>query len=148
VEQTQELDDTAAFRNGKKWGPELEFPLPFGRLPTPQEAHVAALDEGTGASLKLSVLNPHGRVWTMVAGGGASVIYADTVSDLGFSEELGNYAEYSGGPNTEETVNSIIYVFTCYDGRMYHQHHHYFLFLCPVGFRWALLSSCCFLHLI
>jgi succinyl-CoA synthetase beta subunit len=24
-------------------------------------------------------LNPEGRIWTMVAGGGASVIYADTV---------------------------------------------------------------------
>jgi succinyl-CoA synthetase beta subunit len=24
-------------------------------------------------------LNPKGRIWTMVAGGGASVIYADTV---------------------------------------------------------------------
>ena len=32
----------------------------------------------------------------MVAGGGASVIYADTVGDLGYAHELGNYAEYSG----------------------------------------------------
>ena len=56
-----------------------------------------------GASLKLSILNPKGRVWTMVAGGGASVIYADTVGDLGYAEELGNYAEYSGAPNTQET---------------------------------------------
>ena len=55
----------------------------------------------TGASLKLSILNPKGRVWTMVAGGGASVIYADTVGDLGYAEELGNYAEYSGAPNTQ-----------------------------------------------
>lgn len=28
-----------------------------------------ALDEATGASLKLSILNPKGRIWTMVAGG-------------------------------------------------------------------------------
>ncbi len=28
----------------------------------------------------------------MVAGGGASVIYADTVGDLGYAHELGNYA--------------------------------------------------------
>lgn len=56
-----------------------------------------------GASLKLSILNPKGRVWTMVAGGGASVIYADTVGDLGYAEELGNYAEYSGAPNTQVT---------------------------------------------
>ena len=30
-----------------------------------------------------------GRIWTMVAGGGASVIYADTICALGGSEELG-----------------------------------------------------------
>lgn len=30
----------------------------------------------------------------MVAGGGASVIYADTVADLGYGGELGNYGEY------------------------------------------------------
>lgn len=34
----------------------------------------------TSSSLKFTVLNPKGRIWTMVAGGGASVIYADTVS--------------------------------------------------------------------
>lgn len=28
-----------------------------------------SLDESTGASLKLSILNPKGRIWTMVAGG-------------------------------------------------------------------------------
>ena len=36
----------------------------------------------TSASLKFTVLNPKGRIWTMVAGGGASVIYADTVCSL------------------------------------------------------------------
>ena len=35
----------------------------------------------TSASLKFTVLNPKGRIWTMVAGGGASVIYADTVNN-------------------------------------------------------------------
>ena len=44
-----------------------------------------------------------GRIWTMVAGGGASVIYADTVGDLGYAHELGNYAEYSGAPSSAET---------------------------------------------
>ncbi|GBF94241.1 ATP-citrate synthase alpha chain [Raphidocelis subcapitata] len=97
-----ELDDTAAFRNGPKWG-EVEFPLPFGRTLTAAESYVAGLDEATGASLKFTVLNPRGRVWLMVAGGGASVIYADTVGDLGWAQELGNYGEYSGAPNTQET---------------------------------------------
>lgn len=32
------------------------------------------------------MLNPTGRVWLMVAGGGASVIYADTVGDLGYAQ--------------------------------------------------------------
>jgi len=62
------------------------------------------MDEKTSASLKLTILNPKGRIWTMVAGGGASVIYADTVGDLGYTSELGNYAEYSGAPNEEEVL--------------------------------------------
>lgn len=107
-----ELDDTATFRSAKKWM-DAEFPLPFGRSMTSAEAKIAALDEATGASLKLSILNPRGRIWTMVAGGGASVIYADTVADLGYAEELGNYAEYSGGPNAEETYRYALTLLDC-----------------------------------
>ena len=96
------LDDTAAFQCAEKWG-KMEFPKGFGSTSTPEEAYIAGLDEKTGASLKLTVLNPNGRVWPMVAGGGASVIYADTVVDLGFAEELACYGEYSGNPTTELT---------------------------------------------
>lgn len=39
----------------------------------------------------------------MVAGGGASVVYADTISDLGYGNELANYGEYSGDPNESLT---------------------------------------------
>ena len=39
----------------------------------------------------------------MVAGGGASVIYSDTVCDLGGAAELANYGEYSGAPSMEQT---------------------------------------------
>jgi succinyl-CoA synthetase beta subunit len=39
----------------------------------------------------------------MVAGGGASVIYADTITDLGYMNELANYGEYSGDPSEEFT---------------------------------------------
>ncbi|XP_048233328.1 ATP-citrate synthase alpha chain protein 1 isoform X1 [Ricinus communis] len=73
-----ELDDTATFKNFKKWG-DIEFPMPFGRVMSPTESFIHGLDEKTSASLKFTVLNPKGRIWTMVAGGGASVIYADTV---------------------------------------------------------------------
>ncbi len=96
------LDDTAFFEAGRLWG-EIEFPAPFGRRMSPEELFVKELDEKTGASLKLTVLNPKGRLWTMVAGGGASVIYTDTIVDLGGRDELANYGEYSGDPNAELT---------------------------------------------
>ncbi len=102
VDLAAKLDSTAEFESGEKWG-KIEFPSPFGRTLTPEEAFIADLDSKTGASLKLTVLNPEGRVWTMVAGGGASVIYADTITDLGFMCELANYGEYSGDPSEEFT---------------------------------------------
>lgn len=107
-----ELDDTAAFKNFQKWG-EIEFPLPFGRVMSPAEQLVYGMDEKTSASLKLTILNPRGRIWTMVAGGGASVIYADTVADLGYASELGNYAEYSGAPNEEEVLQYARVLLDC-----------------------------------
>jgi ATP-citrate lyase beta-subunit len=96
------VDDTAAFECRKQWG-ELEFPAAFGVHETKEELFIKGLDAKSGSSLKLTVLNPEGRVWLMVAGGGASVIYTDTVCDLGFASELANYGEYSGNPTTEET---------------------------------------------
>ncbi len=96
------VDDTAAYLCGSKWGA-IEFPAPFGRIPTREEAFIEELDSKTGASLKLSILNPGGRIWSMVAGGGASVIFADTITDLGFLEEMANYGEYSGNPDMETT---------------------------------------------
>ncbi|MFX1418749.1 MAG: ATP citrate lyase citrate-binding domain-containing protein [Promethearchaeota archaeon] len=100
------LDDTAAFLHADTWGhptKPIEFPAGFGQEMSLEEVKIKDLDEKTGASLKLTILNRHGNVWTMVAGGGASVIYTDTITDLGFSEELGNYGEYSGNPSQEHT---------------------------------------------
>jgi ATP-citrate lyase beta-subunit len=96
------LDDTGLFESGDKWG-DIKFPAPFGRKLSKEEAYIKTMDEKSGASLKLTVLNPKGRVWTMVAGGGGSVIYTDTIVDLGYREELANYGEYSGNPSTDET---------------------------------------------
>ena len=42
-----ELDDTAAFKSGKKWG-DVEFPLPFGRTMSAAEEYVHELDSNTG----------------------------------------------------------------------------------------------------
>ncbi|MBN2065953.1 MAG: ATPase [Candidatus Thermoplasmatota archaeon] len=96
------LDDTAHFESGEKWG-NITFPAPFGRKLSKEEAYIKMMDEKSGASLKLTVLNPKGRVWTMVAGGGGSVIYTDTIVDLGYRDELANYGEYSGNPTTDQT---------------------------------------------
>ena len=97
------LDDTAGFMMRDKWG-DVEFPTPFGmEEKTPEEEAIAEADAKSGASLKLTVLNPKGRIWTMVAGGGASVVYADTIADLAGVADLANYGEYSGGPTTDET---------------------------------------------
>jgi ATP-citrate lyase beta-subunit len=102
LDMVAKVDDTAQFQNVGVWDFD-EFPQPFGKEPKGEEAYIKSLDEKTGASLKLTILNPEGRVWTMVAGGGASVVYADTIVDLGFGKELANYGEYSGNPSTEET---------------------------------------------
>lgn len=107
------LDQTAEFEAGKKWSQaitpaglplqSMEFPAPFGRELTREESYIADLDAKTGASLKLTVLNPLGRIWTMVAGGGASVVYSDAISALGYAHELANYGEYSGAPSQAQT---------------------------------------------
>lgn len=120
------IDQTAEFECGHKWaiargpvalglpvsrsdkvnidaGPPMEFPAPFGRELSKEEAYIAELDAKTGASLKLTVLNPQGRIWTLVAGGGASVVYADAIASSGFADELANYGEYSGAPTETQT---------------------------------------------
>ncbi|KAG7209716.1 hypothetical protein KM043_011351 [Ampulex compressa] len=96
------LDTTADFICRPDWG-EIDYPPPFGRDAYPEEAYIADLDAKSGASLKLTILNPHGSIWTMVAGGGASVIYSDTICDLGGANELANYGEYSGAPSEQQT---------------------------------------------
>ena len=102
LDTVAKVDDYASYQCAEKWG-DIQFPNPFGLSKTKEEERVKELDERSGASLKLTVLNPEGRIWNLVAGGGASVIYADTVADLGFTKELANYGEYSGNPSTELT---------------------------------------------
>ncbi len=148
------IDETAGFLCRGRWG-DLDLLPPFGRAPWPEEDFVRSLDSSSGASLKLTILNHSGRIWTMVAGGGASVVFADTcvlarvvvaaaaaaanaaanavycaaavacgaaattdfmcrahrwrclylcsICDLGASDELANYGEYSGAPSELQT---------------------------------------------
>jgi ATP citrate (pro-S)-lyase len=128
------LDQTAEFEAGTKWavarapanlgyaaapsakvsadhGPPMEFPAPFGRELSKEEQYIADLDAKTGASLKLTILNSEGRIWTLVAGGGASVVYADAIAANGFSDDLANYGEYSGAPSETQTYEYAKTVF-------------------------------------
>lgn len=57
------IDETASFLCSSLWG-HLDFPPAFGRDDYPEEAHIRELDGKTGASLKLTILNPKGRIWT------------------------------------------------------------------------------------
>uniref|UniRef100_A0A8C7Y433 ATP-citrate synthase n=1 Tax=Oryzias sinensis TaxID=183150 RepID=A0A8C7Y433_9TELE len=104
LDMAAKIDATADFICKSKWG-DVEFPPPFGREAYPEEAYIADLDAKSGASLKLTLLNPQGRIWTMVAGGGASVVYSDTICDLGGVDELANYGEYSGAPSEQQTYD-------------------------------------------
>ena len=111
LDMAAKIDETAHFLNHAQWG-HIDFPAPFGRPEFPEEAFIKKLDQGSGSSLKLTILNQYGRVWTMVAGGGASVVYADTIADLGFGAELANYGEYSGAPTLQETYDYARTIFS------------------------------------
>ncbi|KAL8447435.1 hypothetical protein Emed_004389 [Eimeria media] len=117
LDAAAKIDRTADFLCDEAWTG-LELPNPFGRELTPEELYIRELDQKTGASLKLTVLNPKGRIWTMIAGGGASVVYADTICDLGYASELSNYGEYSGAPSevtTFEYARTILSLVTAPD---------------------------------
>lgn len=66
------------------------------------EQKIDELDKYSGSSLKFKLLNENGSIWTLVAGGGASVLYTDAIINLGYKDELANYGEYSGNPTTNE----------------------------------------------
>jgi len=103
LDMVAKLDDTAGFMMVDEWG-DVEYPTAFGmEEKSPEVLAIEEADSKTGASLKLTLLKPEARIWTMVAGGGASVVYADTIADLAGIDDLANYGEYSGGPTTGET---------------------------------------------
>src|SRR3972149_2944848 len=83
------LDDLELLNNNKDFEYNYEV-----------ENKILKLDESCGASFKFKLLNPDGKIWTLVAGGGASVLYTDALINLGLIDQLANYGEYSGAPTT------------------------------------------------
>ena len=97
-----EVDTEAAFFVEGRWTPE-DFRSYAAAAPLPQSAAVEELAAQSQASFRLAVLNPNGSIFLLLSGGGASVALADEVFNQGRGKELGNYGEYSGNPNAEET---------------------------------------------
>ena len=102
LDMVARVDDTEGFKQKQHWK-DLVFTNPFWVKKTEAEEYIAKLDSQTGASLKLRILNPQGRIWLLTSGGGASVIVADTLGNMGYTDEIGNYGECSGNPDRENT---------------------------------------------
>jgi ATP-citrate lyase beta-subunit len=95
------VDECASFKHSLVWK-NLEFPREFGKKKFREEERIEAIDRNSGASLKLTILNPKGKIWNILGGGGASIIYLDMIANLGKGQEIANYGESSGNPSTIE----------------------------------------------
>lgn len=65
------------------------------------EMKISELAKRSSASLNYSLLNPNGSIFTLLSGGGASLVVTDVFTND--HDLLGNYGEYSGSPSEEET---------------------------------------------
>jgi len=94
-----EVDDAGQYFT-KKWN-ESDIRSPHKLSESEKQIHI--LNDNSPASFSLSVLNPNGSIFLLLSGGGASIVIADEVYNVGLGAELANYGEYSGNPNTDET---------------------------------------------
>ena len=107
------LDETVAFLASDLWG-KIEFPAPFGRPLTEEEQYITNLDFFKNRAFQ-SLLIPKGEYGPWLCGGGASVVHADSIADLGYGNELANHGEYSGAPSealTFEYAKTILSLLT------------------------------------
>ena len=104
LDMAVEVDDAAEFFVEERWTGDDVRSYTAHAL-TKEEETVKQLAEQSQASFSLEVINPDASIFLLLSGGGASVVVADEVSNLGLGKELGNYGEYSGNPNREETAH-------------------------------------------
>lgn len=97
-----EVDSTAEFFVDASWTPS-DFRDFSNVEKTQEEKAVEDLSEKSQAAFSLTVLNPNASVFMLLSGGGASIVLADEAHNQGLGKEVGNYGEYSGNPNAEET---------------------------------------------
>lgn len=96
-----EVDSAAEFFV-KNWNVD-DFRESNLKTKTNEEKEIEKLKEKSPASFSYEILNPNGSIFLLLSGGGASLVTADEIYQKGKGEELANYGEYSGNPNTQET---------------------------------------------
>ncbi len=102
-----EVDSTAEFFVKNGWTAQ---DVVAEQTKSEEEQKVKELNSKSQAALSFTLLNQDGSIWCLLSGGGASITLADEIYNLGYGQELGNYGEYSGNPNQEETYLYTTYV--------------------------------------
>lgn len=102
LDMVAKIDDQEFFKQKENWQ-HLEIPNTFGFKENPREKFISKLDQETGASLKMKILNPQAKIWTLLAGWWWSLVMTDSLGALGYADEIGNYWELSGNPNRDFT---------------------------------------------
>jgi len=97
-----EVDDAGEFFVNSAWS-RLDVVSASLSERSEEIENVRILAEGSQASLKLDLLNSEGSLFLLLSGGGASIVLADQLYDLGYGKNIANYGEYSGNPNEDET---------------------------------------------
>lgn len=97
LDMVAKVDSCESFKQSSR--KTITWTKAFGEENYDAEQKVKELDEKTGASLKLSLINPLGTIWLLLWGGWASVITMDTLANAGFFDQVANYGELSGNPD-------------------------------------------------
>ena len=102
TDMVAKVDDMEIFRQKSNWK-DLEIPQDFWYKKNSREEYIKKLDSEIWASMKFKVLNKNAKIWLLLSGWWWSLIITDTLSDLGFTDEIWNYWELSWNPDRENT---------------------------------------------
>lgn len=102
LDMVAKVDDQEFFKQKENWH-QLEIPNTFGFQENEREKYIRKLDQETWASLKMKILNPQAKIWTLLAGWWGSLVMTDSLWALWYADEIWNYWELSGNPNRDFT---------------------------------------------
>jgi len=102
IDAVAKIDDQEEYLQKNHWI-DLEIPNNYGFTENAGERYITELDNQTGASLKMKILNPDAQIWTLFAWGWGSLVMTDTLWTLWYADNIWNYGECSGNPTREFT---------------------------------------------